>query len=66
MPDVVSFLETFDAAEDVTVGPDTIDDRLSTAEMMLRAVALRQRITEARSEYRAAAGEILTQLDGLL
>ncbi|MGL4239964.1 MAG: hypothetical protein ACRCTI_02505 [Beijerinckiaceae bacterium] len=65
LPDMMTWLETYDPAHDVTVTGDLTDRRLSPAEAMVRAAALRQRMAEARSEYRAAAGDVLTELSQL-
>jgi hypothetical protein len=59
-------VENCDAAHDVTFVSDLTDARLSTAEAMIRAAALRQKIDEARAEYRAAAGDLLTELSRLM
>jgi hypothetical protein len=56
------FFETYDPSHDVSVPSDLSDAALSTAEAMIRAAGLRQRMDEARQEYRAAAGELLTIL----
>ncbi|MGL5116764.1 MAG: hypothetical protein ACRC7G_17730 [Beijerinckiaceae bacterium] len=59
-------VEDHDAAHDVTQIADLTDARLSTAEAMIRAAALRQKIDEARSEHRSAAGDLLTELSRLM
>jgi hypothetical protein len=65
LPELMTYLEAYDPTHDVTILDDLTDKRLSTAEAMIRAAALRQRMAEARNEYRAAAGELLTDLSRL-
>ncbi|MGL4638049.1 MAG: hypothetical protein ACRCWF_18870 [Beijerinckiaceae bacterium] len=62
MHDLCRWFETYDPSHDVSVPSDLSDTTLSTAEAMIRAAGLRQRMDEARQEYRAAAGELLTSL----
>lgn len=59
---LVVYLETYDPATDVFVDLDAGDETLSTAELTLKAVSLRQKIDEARLEYRSAVSELLHQL----
>ncbi len=59
---VVRYLEEYDAALDVSVPDDVMDERTPPAMAAIRAVALRQRIAEAEAEYAAAAGEVLNEL----
>jgi hypothetical protein len=65
LPELMNYFEAYDPIHDVTVLDDLTDKRLPTAEAMIRAAALRQRMAEARNEYRAAAGELLTELSRL-
>jgi hypothetical protein len=57
-----AYLEAYEPSHDIVITDDLTDAKLSTAEAMIRAAALRQRIGEAQSEYRSAAGDLLTQL----
>jgi hypothetical protein len=59
---LVLHLENYDPATDVLVDLDAGDKTLSTAELTLKAVSLRQKIDEARLEYRSAVSELLHQL----
>ena len=61
-----AYVEAYEASHDITIVDDLTDAKLSTAEAMIRAAALRQRMDEARSEYRSVAGELLTRLVHLL
>jgi hypothetical protein len=65
LAELSAHFETYDPTHDVVIRDDLTDSRLSNAEAMIKAAALRQRMAEARSEYRAAAGEILTELSRL-
>jgi hypothetical protein len=62
LPELMTYLEGYNPDHDVTLVDDVTDRSLSTAEAMIRAAALRQRMAEARNEYRAVAGELLTEL----
>lgn len=62
LEDAVAYLEAYDPAEDVGVNIDMADTSISIAELTLRAVVLRQKVEEARSEYRAAAGELIARI----
>jgi hypothetical protein len=64
--ELLAYFETHDPARDVTAPDDLTDARLATVEAMIGAVALRQRIDEARSEYHSAAGELLTAVADVL
>ncbi len=59
---IMSYLEDYDAARDVTVPYGMTDTRLPPAMAAVHAAALRQRIAEAEMEFGAAAGEVLTEL----
>jgi hypothetical protein len=62
LEDAIAYIEAYDPAEDVGVNIDMADKTTSIAELTLRAVVLRQKIEEARSEYRAAAGELIARV----
>jgi hypothetical protein len=59
---LINAVEVHDASHDVIVHDDLTDASLSAAEAMVKAAALRQRMDEARREYRAASGDLLTDL----
>lgn len=61
--EAVSFLENHDPQSDIPVHVDTDDKSISTAELTLKAVALRQRLEEAERDYRSLVGDLLYQLD---
>ncbi len=65
LDEVAAYFEAHDPARDVQLAEDLTDARISTAEAMIRAVALRQRIDEARQAYQAVAGDLLTELSTL-
>jgi hypothetical protein len=65
LAELSAYFEAYDPTHDITIRDDLTNSRLSTAEAMIKAAALRQRIAEARGEYRAAAGELLTELSRL-
>jgi hypothetical protein len=65
LDEIAAYFEAHDPARDVELAEDLTDARLPTAEAMIRAVALRQRIDEARHAYQAAAGDLLTELSSL-
>ena len=62
LAELCAYMEAYEPSHDIIATDDLTDSKLSTAEAMIRAAALRQRIGEAQSEYRSAAGDILTQL----
>jgi hypothetical protein len=64
--ELLAYFENHDPARDVAPPDDLTDGRIPTAEAMIRAVGLRQRIDEARLEYAAAAGDLLTEVAALL
>ncbi len=61
--EVVSFLEDYDPTVDVPVNVETDAQYCSTAQLTLKAVALRQQIEEAERDYRSLVGDLLYQLD---
>lgn len=63
MDEVCDFLEGYDPSSDVKIDFDSGDDSLSTSELTLRAVSLRQATTEARRDYQALIGDLLYQLN---
>jgi hypothetical protein len=62
MDDVLAYFEKHDPSGDVAPGTDQPARRSSEVEDILGAAALRQRLSEARAEYEAAAGELLEAL----
>jgi hypothetical protein len=60
--ELCAYIEAYEPSHDIIITDDLTDAKLSTAEAMIRAAALRQRIGEAKSEYGSAAGDLLTQL----
>jgi hypothetical protein len=60
--DLSVYLETHDPARDVMPADDLTDGKIATAEAMIRAVGLRQRIDEARRAYQSVVGDLLTEL----
>jgi hypothetical protein len=65
LADLSVYLETHDPARDVMPTDDLTDGKIATAEAMIRAVGLRQRIDEARRACQAAVGDLLTELAAL-
>lgn len=61
--DVMHFLETYDAAEDVRVDVLADDESAPLSELVVRAMALRARIEDARRQFRGLVGQILFDLD---
>jgi hypothetical protein len=62
LAELCAYIEAYEPSHDIIITDDLTDSKISTAEAMIRAAALRQRIGEAKSEYRSAAGDLLTQL----
>jgi hypothetical protein len=62
LAELCAYVEAYEPSHDIIITEDLTDAKLSTAEAMIRAAALRQRIGEAKSEYGSAAGDLLTQL----
>jgi hypothetical protein len=60
--EVSSYFETHDSSNDVERPQGSTARRISEAEGSLQAAALRQQMTEARTDYEAAAGELLDAL----
>jgi hypothetical protein len=61
-----AYFENHDPARDIVASTDLTDAKVATAEAVIRAVALRQRIDEARAEYQSAAGDLLTEIAAIL
>ncbi|MEM6413385.1 MAG: hypothetical protein AAF720_01870 [Pseudomonadota bacterium] len=64
LDDVAHILENYDPAFDIDASSVRVDDdTISMAELSLAAVRLRQRIEEARRQFKDLVGEILYELD---
>ena len=62
MEDMFEFLENYDPTEDVSIFFDASEKSISTSDMTLKAVSLRQAIDEASRDYRSLVGDMLYQL----
>ncbi|MGK7867645.1 hypothetical protein [Falsiroseomonas sp. E2-1-a20] len=60
--EALQFFESYDARSDVQADFDPADPALAPAELMVHAAALKYRITEAESQYRAVLASFLHQL----
>ena len=63
MAEAAAFLESYDPKTDININVDTDDKTISTAELTLKAVALRQRLEESDRLYQSLLGDMLYQLD---
>jgi len=61
--EVISFLEDYDAAQDVRIDVLADDQTAPLSELVVRALALRARIDDARRQFSALVGQILFDLD---
>lgn len=61
--EVISFLEDYDAAEDVRIDVLADDQSAPLSELVVRALALRARIDDARRQFSALVGQILFDID---
>jgi len=62
--ELFDFLEAYDPASDVKIDFDSSDATMSTSELTLRAVSLRQATTEATRDFQALIGDLMFQLEG--
>lgn len=63
MAEAVAYLESFDPKQDINVNIDTDSQVLTTAELTLKAVALRQQLEEAERLYQTLLGDLLYQIE---
>lgn len=64
--EVKSYLEAYNPSDDVKITFDSSDDALSTSQLTLHAVSLRQATSEAERDYHALVGDLLYQLESAL
>ena len=64
LEDAIRFFETYDPRADVVADFDLDDPELTSAELMVQAAALKYRVADAVSQYRALVGNFLNELNG--
>jgi len=61
--EIAEYLEHYDPSADVKIPFDASDSDISTSDMAMHAVSLRQSVDEATRDFRALSGDLLFQLN---
>lgn len=64
LEDAIGYFETYDPRADVVADFDLDDPDITPAELMVQAAALKYRVADAVSQYRALLGSFLSELNG--
>jgi hypothetical protein len=65
LSEAIELIEKHDPAYDIAAANPVDDSTTPLAELVVQAVALKQRVAEARAEYRSISGEIIAALEPL-
>lgn len=64
LEDAIGYFESYDPRADVVADFDLDDPEMTPAELMVQAAALKYRVADAQSQYRALLGSFLSELNG--